>query len=154
MVQSAAISSDSKAAVSEPKPTSLLFTPLKLGNAQLKNRIVISPMCQYSCEDGFVNDWHLVHLGARAAGGAAVVMVEATAIESRGRISSGCPGIWKDEHIAPLKRITDFVKSQNSVPAIQLAHAGRRASTYPLWFGYNRLLPESECWETVAPSPI
>src|SRR5699024_6847958 len=79
---------------------------------------------------------------------------ESTAVEARGRISNGCTGIWKDEHIAPLKRIADFVRSQNAVPAIQLVHSGRKGSTYPPWFGYNKVLPEGEGWETVAPSPI
>ena len=146
----------SKNTVLEKAPAeSLLFTPLKTGNVQLKNRICIAPMCQYSCEDGLVNDWHLVHLGARAIGGAGVVMVEATAVEARGRITPGCPGIWNDDQVAPLKRITDFVRSQNSVPAIQLAHAGRKASTYEPFSGdHNKALPAGKGWTPVAPSPI
>ena len=145
----------SKDTQTDPTPSEpLLFTPFKTGNVQLKNRICISPMCMSSCEDGFVGDWHLVHLGARAIGGAGVVMVEATAVEPRGRISPGCPGIWKGEHVEPLKRIATFLRSQNCVPAIQLAHAGRKGSLLPSWFGYNKTLPKEEAWTLVAPSPI
>src|SRR6201999_310615 len=95
----------------------------------LRNRIAVSPMCQYSSEDGFATDWHMVHLGSRAVGGAALVMTEATAVEERGRISPGDLGIWKDDHIAPLARIAAFIRSQGAVPGIQLAHAGRKGST-------------------------
>src|SRR5512143_3709725 len=101
----------------------MLFTPFTIRGVTLRNRIIVSPMCQYSSEDGFANDWHLVHLGSRAVGGAGVVMVEATAVEPRGRISPEDLGLWKDEHIANLRRITGFIASQGTVPGIQLAHA-------------------------------
>src|SRR5438128_389892 len=108
---------------------SLLLEPLKIRDITLRNRIVVSPMCQYSSEDGYAGDWHLVHLGSRAVGGAGLVFTEATAVEPRGRISPQDLGIWKDEHVPALKRITDFIKSQGGVAGIQLAHAGRKAST-------------------------
>jgi len=112
-------------------------------------------MCQYSSEDGFANDWHFVHLGSRAAGGAALVIAEASAVEARGRISPADLGIWKDEHIPALARITAFLRSQRAVAGIQLAHAGRKASTHVPWEKGGSFLPESEGgWRTVAPSPI
>lgn len=133
----------------------LLFTPLRIGNVILKNRICISPMCQYSCEDGFVTDWHLVHLGARAIGGAALVMMEATAVEERGRISQFCPGIWKDKHIEPMKRICQFIKTQNCIPAIQLAHSGRKGSTFPPYISRDALPVDQGGWDDIiGPSPI
>ncbi len=110
-----------------------LFAPLTIRDATLPNRIAVSPMCEYSSEDGFANDWHMVHLGSRAVGGAGLVMTEATAVEADGRITMPDLGIWKNEHIEFLKRITSFVKSQGSVPGIQLAHAGRKASTRAPW---------------------
>ena len=97
---------------------------------RLRNRIAMSPMCQYSSEDGFATDWHLVHHGARAVGGAGLLIAEATGVEPRGRITPNCLGIWKDEHIPALKRVTDFVSQHGSVPGIQLAHAGVKASRY------------------------
>src|SRR5579864_515556 len=100
-----------------------LFAPLEIRGARFRNRIAVSPMCQYSCVDGFATAWHLVHLGSRAVGGAALVMVEASAVEARGRISPGDMGIWKDPHIEPLARIAAFVKQRGAVPGIQLAHA-------------------------------
>src|SRR4051812_34680568 len=114
---------------------SALFSPLTIRGLTLKNRIVVSPMCEYSSEDGFANDWHLVHLGSRAVGGAALVMTEATAVSPEGRISPGDLGIWKDEQISFLKRITDFIKSQGAVAGMQLAHAGRKASHEAPWKG-------------------
>src|ERR1700747_612043 len=105
-----------------------LFDPLKIRDVVLKNRIVVSPMCQYSSTDGFATDWHLVHLGSRAVGGAAMVIAEATGVAPEGRITPGCLGLWKDEHIPGLKRVTDFIHSQGSLAGIQLAHAGRKAS--------------------------
>src|SRR5450631_3030952 len=102
-----------------------LFTPLTLRGVTLPNRIAVSPMCEYSCVDGFANDWHFVHLGSRAVGGAGLVIAEASAVVPEGRITHGDLGIWKDEHIAPLRRITNFIATQNAVPGIQLAHAGR-----------------------------
>jgi 2,4-dienoyl-CoA reductase-like NADH-dependent reductase (Old Yellow Enzyme family) len=132
----------------------LLFEPLSIRNIQLKNRIVVSPMCEYSSIDGFANDWHLVHLGSRAVGGAALVIVEATAVSPEGRITPYDLGIWKDEHIEFLKRITTFITSQDSVPGIQLAHAGRKASHTTPWKGGHPLKKEEGSWTTLAPSAI
>ena len=134
--------------------TPCLFTPFTLREVTFRNRIAVSPMCQYSCEDGFVNDWHLVHLGSRAVGGAALVMVEASAVEARGRISPADSGIWKDEHIEPLSRVARFVRQQGAIAAIQLAHAGRKASTSPPWEGGHPVAPEHGGWQPVAPSPL
>jgi len=111
-------------------------------------------MCQYACEDGFATDWHLVHLGSRAVGGAGMVMVEATGVEHRGLISPFDMGIYKDEHIAPLARVADFVKRQGAVAAIQLAHAGRKGSTARPWEGGAVVAPQAGGWQTVAPSPV
>ncbi len=131
-----------------------LFRPLKLREVELKNRIAVSPMCQYSSRDGFANEWHLVHLGSRAVGGAALVMSEATAVSPEGRISIDDLGIWKDEHIGYLKKITDFILQQHAVPGIQLAHAGRKSSRTSQWKG-DKLLSISEGgWDIVAPSAI
>ena len=112
-----------------------LFTPIDIKSIRLKNRIAISPMCQYTSKDGFANDWHLVHLGSRAVGGAGLIISEACAVVPEGRISPFDLGIWKDEHIQNLKRITSFIEAQGSVPAIQLAHAGRKASCSEPWNG-------------------
>src|SRR5579859_105986 len=131
-----------------------LFSPLKIKNTELRNRIVVSHMCEYSSVDGFANDWHLVHLGSRAVGGAALVITEATAVSPEGRISPGDLGIWKDEHIAKLKQITNFIHEQGSVPGIQLAHAGRKASTEIPWQGGEPLPLSKGGWEIVAPSAI
>lgn len=133
---------------------SLLFQPLTIRDITLKNRIVVSPMCQYSAEDGFANNWHLVHLGSRAVGGAGLIMAEATAVSPQGRISPGDLGIWKNEHIAFLKTITAFVESQGAVPGIQLAHAGRKASMHRPWEGNKKLSEEEAAWQTEAPSAI
>src|SRR5215203_1985170 len=114
-------------------PRAHLFTPFTLRDVTLPNRIVVSPMCQYSCENGFATDWHLVHLGSRAVGGAALVIAEASAVEARGRISPADLGIWKDEHVEPLARIAKFIALQGAVPGIQIAHAGRKASTPRPW---------------------
>src|SRR3977135_757310 len=108
-------------------PTTNLMTPLAIREVTLRNRIAVSPMCEYSSEDGFANDWHLVHLGTRAVGGAGLVFTEATSVSAAGRISPDDLGIWKDEHINFLQRITSFIEKQNAVPGIQLAHAGRKA---------------------------
>jgi 2,4-dienoyl-CoA reductase-like NADH-dependent reductase (Old Yellow Enzyme family) len=132
-----------------------LLSPLTIRGVTLRNRIAMSPMCQYSCEDGLATDWHLVHLGSRAVGGAALVMVEATAVTPEGRISPGDMGIWSDRHVEPLARIARFVASQGAVPAIQLAHAGRKASCEPPWTGGASLKsPEQGGWTVVGPSPI
>ncbi|TGD77841.1 NADPH dehydrogenase NamA [Hymenobacter wooponensis] len=131
-----------------------LFTPLTLRGITLKNRIVISPMCQYSAEDGFTNDWHFVHLGSRAVGGASLIILEATAVSPEGRITPDDLGIWKDEHVPGLRRITDFLKANGSVAGIQLAHAGRKASHASPWKG-GGVVPASEGgWTTVAPSAV
>ena len=106
-----------------------LYDPLRVAEVTLENRIAVSPMCQYSSDNGFANDWHLVHLGSRAVGGAGLVITEATAVEPRGRISPADLGIWSDEHVPGLERIVRFIESQGSVAGIQIAHAGRKGST-------------------------
>ncbi|SHE66375.1 NADH:flavin oxidoreductase/NADH oxidase [Flavisolibacter ginsengisoli] len=131
-----------------------LFESLTIRSVRLKNRIIVSPMCQYSSTDGFINDWHLVHLGSRAVGGAAAVMTEATAVSPGGRISPGDLGIWKDEHIEGLKRVTDFIAAHDAIPGIQLAHAGRKASHQVPWKGGEALTKEEGAWPTIAPSAI
>jgi 2,4-dienoyl-CoA reductase-like NADH-dependent reductase (Old Yellow Enzyme family) len=130
---------------------SKLFTPIQIRDLKIKNRIFVSPMCQYSAEDGVANNWHLVHLGTRAVGGAGLVMAEATAIRPDGRISPNDTGIWNEKQVEAFKPITDFIHTQNSVSAIQLAHAGRKASTPAPW---NRERPFTSSWKTVAPSSI
>lgn len=132
---------------------SKLFTPLKIRGLEFKNRIVVSPMCQYSSVDGFPNDWHLVHLGSRAIGGAALIIQEATAVSPEGRISPDDAGIWSSDHADAYKKITSFIKSQNSIPGIQLAHAGRKASTYSPWKGSGEVKGKPG-WQTLAPSEI
>src|SRR3954468_3687047 len=112
-----------------------LFSPIKIKSVEFKNRLVVSPMCEYSSEDGFANDWHLVHLGSRAVGGAALVIAEATGVAPEGRITPGCLGLWKDEHVPALTRITDFIHAQGGLAGIQLAHAGRKASCHLPWKG-------------------
>ncbi|HEY0109286.1 MAG TPA: oxidoreductase, partial [Fibrella sp.] len=114
---------------------SLLLSPLTLRSVQLKNRLVVSPMCQYSSIDGFASDWHLVHLGSRAVGGAGLIITEAAAVSPEGRITPHDLGIWTDEHIPGLKRITDFMAAHGAVAGIQLAHAGRKASHHRPWDG-------------------
>jgi len=132
-----------------------LFTPLNLRGVTLRNRIGVSPMCQYSCEDGLLNDWHLVHLGARAIGGAGLIHVEATAVETRGRITPWDSGLWSDRHIEPLARITRFLKQHGAIPAVQLAHAGRKAGTARPWEDKGRSLTDAEGgWEPIAPSAL
>jgi 2,4-dienoyl-CoA reductase-like NADH-dependent reductase (Old Yellow Enzyme family) len=132
-----------------------LLSPLTIRGVSFRNRIAMSPMCEYSAQDGFANDWHLVHLGSRAVGGAALIMVEATAVTAEGRISPGDLGIWKDEHIEPLARIVKFVHSQGAVAGIQLAHAGRKASCDLAWKGGASLKsPEQGGWPVVGPSPV
>jgi 2,4-dienoyl-CoA reductase-like NADH-dependent reductase (Old Yellow Enzyme family) len=132
-----------------------LFEPLTIRGITLKNRIVVSPMCQYSSVDGMADDWHLVHLGSRAVGGAGLIFVEATAVTAQGRITPGDMGIWEDRHIEPLARIARFIDRMGAVPAIQLAHAGRKASCLVPWQGGGRIkTPEEGGWEVVAPSAI
>ena len=131
-----------------------LFNPLKIREITIKNRLAVSPMCQYSSEDGFANDWHMVHLGSRAAGGAGLVFTEATAVSPEGRISFADLGIWKDEHIDQLQKITRFIINQDVIPGIQLAHAGRKASYNQPWNGNKFLNKEQGGWEPVAPGNI
>jgi len=131
-----------------------LFEPLTIRGVTLRNRIGISPMCQYSSVDGYPNDWHLAHLGARAAGGAGLVITEATAVEVRGRISPEDAGIWSADHVEPWARIARFIKSQGAVPGMQLAHAGRKASTAAPWNGGNGIADIDGGWEPVAPSAV
>ncbi|MCD8741822.1 NADPH dehydrogenase NamA [Mucilaginibacter roseus] len=134
---------------------STLFSPITIKEVTLRNRIAVSPMCEYSSTDGFANNWHLVHLGSRAIGGAGLLITEATAVSPEGRISPADLGIWKDEHIEKLKEITDFIHEQGTVTGIQLAHAGRKASHQRPWEG-GKLIPSDQPngWPTVAPSAL
>lgn len=134
---------------------SLLFEPLSLRQITLPNRIAVSPMCQYSAQEGLANDWHLVHLGSRAVRGAGLVIVEATAVLPEGRITADDLGIWSDAHVEPLHRITRFIESQGAVAGVQLAHAGRKASTWRPWLGKHGSVPIGDGgWIPVAPSAI
>src|ERR1700694_3144624 len=132
-----------------------LFDPLAIREITFANRVFVSPMCQYSSTEGYANDWHFVHLGSRAVGGAGLVLTEATAVLPEGRISPQDLGVWKHEHVEPLARIVSFIHEQGSVAGMQLAHAGRKASTYRPWEGQGAI-PENEgCWKNVmAPSAI
>jgi 2,4-dienoyl-CoA reductase-like NADH-dependent reductase (Old Yellow Enzyme family) len=131
-----------------------LFDQLPLRGVTLPNRLVVSPMCQYSCRDGLANEWHLVHLGSRAVGGAGLVFTEATAVLPEGRISPEDLGIWSDAHVEPLAPIVRFVHDNGSVAGIQLAHAGRKASTVKPWEGQGTVPPERGPWQPVAPSAV
>ncbi|MEO5589931.1 MAG: NADH:flavin oxidoreductase/NADH oxidase [Gemmatimonadaceae bacterium] len=132
-----------------------LFTPFSMRDVTMRNRIAVSPMCEYSSVDGFATDWHLVHLGSRAVGGAGLVFTEATAVTADGRISPSDLGIYHDEHVEMLSRITAFIHSQETLAGIQLAHAGRKASTEVPWKGRQYVPPENGGWNPVhAPSPI
>ncbi|MFJ4141561.1 NADH:flavin oxidoreductase/NADH oxidase [Pseudomonas sp. NPDC089734] len=134
---------------------SLLLEPYTLRQLNLLNRIAVSPMCQYSSVDGLANDWHLVHLGSRAVGGAGLVFTEATAVTEEGRITPQDLGLWNDRQIEPLQRITRFITAQGAVAGIQLAHAGRKASTWRPWLGKHGSVPESEGgWKPLGPSAI
>lgn len=133
---------------------SKLFSTLTIKNITLKNRIAISPMCQYTAVDGFANDWHLVHYGSRAVGGASLIIQEATAVSPEGRISPGDLGLYKEEHIEKLRQITDFVHQQGAIAGIQLAHAGRKAGCTVAWQGGKQLNLNEGGWTTVAPSAI
>lgn len=134
--------------------SSKLFSPLEIKKVTFKNRIAISPMCQYFAVDGFANDWHLMHLGSRATGGAALIIQEATAVAPEGRISPGDLGLWKDEHIEKMQAINQFILSQNAIPGIQLAHAGRKASFSEPWNGNKKLDENNGGWQTFAPSAV
>lgn len=129
-----------------------LFEPFRLKDVTLRNRVVVSPMCQYSSVNGRAHDWHLVHLGSKAVGGAGLIIAEATAVSPEGRISPGDAGLWEDAQIEPLARINAFVKQHGAVPGIQLAHAGRKASANRPWEGDDHLTPDEGAWETLAPS--
>ena len=129
-----------------------LFAPLTIRAVSFRNRIGVSPMCQYSANDGFVNEWHLVHLGSRAVGGAGLVLTEAAAVEARGRISPADLGIWDDLHVPGLQRLAAFIRAQGATAGIQLAHAGRKASTAPPWEGGTAVAPGRGGWQPVAPS--
>lgn len=134
--------------------TDHLFTPLTLRGITLRNRIGVSPMCQYSCQDGLATDWHLVHLGSRAVGGAGLVIVEATAVLPEGRISPEDLGLWKDAQLEPLARVARFISAQGAVPGIQLAHAGRKASTFAPWRGSGAVPEAAGGWPVVGPSDL
>ncbi len=134
--------------------TPCLFSPLSLRSLALPNRIGMSPMCQYSSVDGFANDWHFVHLGSRATGGVALIIVEATAVSPEGRITPHDLGIWKDEHVSHLRTSVEFAHAQGSYIGIQLAHAGRKASMTPPWEEERPVPPDQGGWTVVAPSPI
>ena len=131
-----------------------LFEPLRLQGATFRNRIFVSPMCMYSAKDGVPNDWHVVHLGSRAVGGAALVIAEATGVSAEGRISPGDTGLWNGAQVDAFRRITDFVSTQGAVPGLQLAHAGRKASTHVPWKGGKALAPDEGAWTTLAPSSL
>jgi 2,4-dienoyl-CoA reductase-like NADH-dependent reductase (Old Yellow Enzyme family) len=133
---------------------STLFTPLTLRSLTIRNRIFVSPMCQYSSRDGMPTDWHLVHLGSRAVGGAGLVMVEATAVSPEGRISPDDSGIWSDAHAGAFAPITRFIREQGAVAGIQLAHAGRKGSCSLPWLGGTPLGPEACGWQPLAPSAV
>jgi 2,4-dienoyl-CoA reductase-like NADH-dependent reductase (Old Yellow Enzyme family) len=133
---------------------SQLFSPLRLRDVTFRNRIFVSPMCMYSAENGVPNDWHLVHLGSRAVGGAALVMVEATGVSAEGRISPGDTGLWNDAQVEAFRRITEFIALRGAVPGIQLAHAGRKASTHVPWKGGRPLAAHEGAWTTLAPSAL
>lgn len=133
-----------------------LFSSLKIKNVEFKNRVVVSPMCEYSSENGFANNWHLVHLGSRAVGGAALIITEATAVSAEGRITYADLGIYKDDHIEKLKEITDFIHQHGAVSGIQLAHAGRKASHRRPWDSGDSQIPSNQTngWKALAPSAI
>ena len=133
---------------------SKLFTPLQMRSLTLRNRIFVSPMCQYSCDDGLPNDWHMVHLGSRAVGGAAMVIVEATAVAPEGRISPSDSGLWNDAQAEAFAPIAAFIAEQGAVPAIQLGHAGRKASVMPPWQGGEAVAEDAGGWQPVAPSAL
>lgn len=131
-----------------------LFEPLVIRSVRLRNRIGVSPMCQYSSDDGVVSDWHLVHLGARAVGGAGLVIAEATAVAPEGRITPGDAGLWADQHVEPIARINRFLKANGAVPGLQLAHAGRKGSAARPWDGGAHLADDAGGWPTLAPSAL
>ena len=131
-----------------------LFSEFQLKDVALRNRIAVSPMCQYSSHNGFPNDWHFVHLGSRAVGGAGLVIVEATAVSPEGRISPADSGIYLDDHVQPFAKIAGFLKQHGAVPGIQIAHAGRKASANKPWEGDNHIDSAKGGWDTIAPSAV
>jgi 2,4-dienoyl-CoA reductase-like NADH-dependent reductase (Old Yellow Enzyme family) len=131
-----------------------LFQEFRLKDVVLRNRIAVSPMCQYSSDNGFPNDWHLVHLGSRAVGGAGLVMVEATAVSPEGRITPADSGIYLDDHVEPFARISRFIKQHGAVPGIQLGHAGRKASASKPWEGSKQIETDKGGWDIIAPSAV
>ena len=135
-------------------PVAELFDSITFRGVTARNRIAVSPMCQYSSVDGFATDWHLIHLGSRAVGGAGMVIAEATAVTADGRISPSDLGIWSDEHIDPLTRVTRAIRDNGAVAGIQLAHAGRKASSARPWDGGRQLAFEEGGWQTLAPSAL
>jgi 2,4-dienoyl-CoA reductase-like NADH-dependent reductase (Old Yellow Enzyme family) len=138
----------------DPVPAPHLFQPVTVRSVTLRNRIGMSPMCQYSAEDGVATDWHFVHLGSRAVGGTALVIVEATAVAAEGRITPGCLGLWDQKHVEPLARIAHFIKEEGAVAGIQIAHAGRKASATVPWSGGVSLADVQGGWQPIAPSAI
>ena len=145
---------ENKRRILQRDPNPHLFRPLTMRSVTARNRIMLSPMCEYSAVDGVPGDWHLVHLGARAAGGAGIVCTEVAHVEARGRITPGCLGLWNDEQRDELARIAAFVAERGAVPAIQLGHAGRKASISRPWEGNSPLSPEQDGWEVIGPSAI
>lgn len=131
-----------------------LFSPFRIREIELKNRIVVSPMCEYSAKEGHPQVWHLVHLGSRAIGGAGLVFTEASAVENRGRISSADTGIYEDAHVESWRPIVEFIRSHGAIPGMQLAHAGRKASTMPPWTGGKPVSVQDGGWEPVGPSAL
>src|SRR5579871_1159512 len=131
-----------------------LFSKLRMRDVDFSNRIGVSPMCQYSSVDGFANDWHFAHLAARAVGGAALVFTEAAAVTPEGRISPQDLGVWSEQHFEPLERITRFIDAQGALAGIQLAHAGRKASTHRPWSGQGAVAESDGGWRPVAPSAL
>lgn len=152
MAVSSVSSPSSAAAAHESVPH--LFRPLQLRSVTSRNRIMLSPLCEYSAREGLPNDWHLVHLGARAVGGAGIVFTEATAVEARGRISPACLGLWNDAQRDAFAPIAAFISRQGAIPGIQLGHAGRKASTRVPWEGHGGIPPDQGGWQVVAPSPL
>lgn len=135
-------------------PVSRLLEPFELRSVAFRNRVFVSPMCQYTCEEGMPNDWHLVHLGSRAVGGAGFVCVEASAITPEGRITPWDAGIWSDAHAAAWERVARFVRAQGAAPGMQLAHAGRKAACDKPWHGGKPLAPSQGGWQTLGPSAV
>ena len=135
--------------------TSQLFTPVQIGNCTLNNRITVAPMCQYSAVDGSMSDWHLMHLGSLAISGASMLVMEATGVTPAGRITPYCPGLYSDANEAAMKRVADYVRSISPIVlGVQLAHAGRKASSHRPWQGHGPLQACEGAWETLAPSAV